>query len=777
MKKSLPVILLRGVVLLPHSEIRLEMDKEIEKKTIEFIEKDYDEEALVISPINTLEQDFELNELPRIGVLAKLKLKIELEDNKIKVIMKGISRYNVNNYNKDSDNFEILYANIERTTQFAITPKDEMALIEKILKELENYISNVSYMSNSVLSQVSNVKSISKITDLIAVYLPLSFERKVKYLKTVNPYERVLMLLEDIKKQQEIVQLEQKIDVEVSKQLDKSQREFILREKLKIIKEELGETNIKEKEVDDLKNQIDRLDAPCRIKEKLQKEVNKYEMLSPNSPEISMVRSYIDFLLNLPWNNYTKDNTDLNKVKKLLDASHYGLDKIKIRIIEFLAVNQITKGLNSPIICLVGPPGVGKTTLARSIANSINRKFIKITVGGITDEAEIIGHRRAYIGSGPGRIINGMKKVSSANPVFIIDEIDKIGKNYKGDPASCLLEVLDKEQNISFYDNYIEEEFDLSKVMFILTANNLYQISEPLRDRLEIIELSGYTEYEKLDIVKKHLLPKVLKEHGIESKTIKMSKKTIMDLINYYTKEAGVRELERLIATICRKIVADTVNKKIIDKKDYIITTKDLEKYLGKRKYFYTENNRIDKIGVANGLVYTQFGGDILPIEVTFYKGKGNLILTGSLGDIIKESANIALSYIKTHYKEFGIDYKLLEKNDIHIHLPEGAIPKDGPSAGITLTTALISAFVNKPVNHKMGMTGEITLRGQILPVGGLKEKSIGAYRSGITKVLIPKDNERDLEEIPLEIRNKLKFIPVNDYKDVYNIIYNNINK
>jgi ATP-dependent Lon protease len=489
-----------------------------------------------------------------------------------------------------------------------------------------------------------------------------------------------------------------------------------------------------------------------------------------------MVRNYIDWLLDLPWNVYTKDNTNLEKARKILDSSHYGLDKVKTRIIEFLAVKQMTNNLRSPIICLIGPPGVGKTSLARSVANSLGRKFVKISVGGVSDEAEIIGHRRTYIEANPGRIIAGIKKGGTSNPVFLIDEVDKMGKDYKGDPASCLLEVLDQEQNQFFYDNYIEEEYDLSKVMFILTANYLYDIPEPLRDRLEIIELSGYTEYEKLDIAKKHLIPRQLKEHGLDVKKVKISEQVILNIINYYTKEAGVRELERLVANICRKIVTNMVSSK--EKiKSYAVTVKDIEKYLGKRKYFYTENNTEDRVGVANGLAYTQFGGDILPIEVTYYKGKGNLILTGSLGNVMKESANIALSYIKSHYDDFGIDYSLLEENDIHIHIPEGAIPKEGPSAGITLTTALISALANKPVKHNYGMTGEITLRGQVLPIGGLKEKAIGAHRSGLNKIIIPKENERDLDEIPNEIRKDLEFISVKGYKEVYNIIYNNIEK
>jgi ATP-dependent Lon protease len=770
-KTNLPIILLRGAVLLPHSEIRLEINNDIDKMILSIAEAHHDNYVLVVSPVNPLEKEFNIDQLPKIGVMAKINLKLELENGYIRAVIEGVKRVNIYNYIKNEEEPAILNALIGNTTQFGITPKDETALVGKVLRELEEYIQNVSSTSNSILAQVSNVKSISKISDLIAAYMLLPFERKLEYLKMINPYTRVLMVLEDMRTEQELVELENKIDYEVKKQLEQSQKEYILREKLKVIKEELGEHNIKDTDIDKLKHEINNIKAPAGIKDKLYNELKKYEILSPNSPETSMVRVYIDWLLDLPWQIYTKDNKDLSKARKMLDSSHYGLDNVKERIIEFLAVNQMTNNIKSPIICLVGPPGVGKTSLARSIANSIGRKFVKISVGGVNDEAEIIGHRRAYIGANPGRVISGIKKGGSSNPVFLIDEIDKMTKDYKGDPASALLEVLDQEQNKYFYDNYLEEEYDLSKVMFVLTANSVYNIPLPLRDRLEVIELSGYTEYEKLDIAKKHLLPKQLTEHGIDSKNVKIQDNAIKFIINYYTKEAGVRELERMLATICRKVVTDIVANKH-KKKLYLIGPDDLEKYLGKKKYRYMENDNLDRVGVVKGLAYTQFGGDILPIEVTFYKGKGNLILTGSLGDVIKESANIALSYIKSHYDEFDIDYKQLEENDIHIHLPEGAIPKDGPSSGITLTTALISAFINKPVSHQICMTGEITLRGQVLPIGGLKEKVIGAHRGGLRKIIIPKDNERDLDEIPKEIKNDLEFLVVDKYKDVYDIVY-----
>lgn len=578
------------------------------------------------------------------------------------------------------------------------------------------------------------------------------------------------MILNDIREEEEMFEIEHKIDMKVKKTLDESQKEYLLREKLKLIKEELGDSVVKDDEVDILKNKIDTLKAPDKIKDKLYTELHKYESLSPMSPEINVVRDYMEWLLDLPWNTYTIDNDDLEDVRLKLDASHNGLEKVKTRIIEYLAVKQMTNSLRGPIICLVGPPGVGKTSLAFSIAESMNRKFVKMSVGGISDEAELIGHRRTYIGASPGRIISALKKAKSSNPVFLIDEIDKMTKNYKGDPASVLLEILDPEQNKFFSDHYIEEEYDLSKVMFIATANYIEDIPEALKDRLEIVQLSSYTEYEKIDIAEKYLIPKICKEHGVNPKGIEFKQDAIQKIIRNYTKEAGVRELERQIATIIRKIITTMVTKRIIVNR-YIIDVKKLKEYLGKEKYADSEIKN-SEVGIVNGLAYTSFGGDTLPIEVNYFEGKGNLILTGSLGNVMKESAMIALNYVKSNYKTFGLDYHKLLENDIHINVPEAAIPKDGPSAGITLTTAIISAFTGKKVNRKIAMTGEITLRGKVLEIGGLKEKSIGAHRNGIKTIFIPEENKKDLDEIPEEVKNDITFIPVKKYKEVYDSIF-----
>ena len=768
-KTNLPVIILRGAVLLPYCEFRLELNNDVDKHVLEISEKNHESHILLVSQVNPLDENIDIDKLPKIGTVAKVTMKMQI-GRTTRVVLEGMNRVNVLEYKDYETEKNILDAEITSTTQFAMSPVDEKALIRKLQRRVESYVTNVPNVSNSILAQIGEINSISKISDVVANYLPLEFDRRLEYLNTINPYKRVIMLFEDIKTEEEILELDKKIDIKLKKTLDDSQKEFILREKIRLIREELGDVNLKESDVNILKEKIDKFKCPFYIKEKLNNELKKYELMNSNSPEVGVVRNYIELLLSLPWDTKTIENKDLKLARKKLDSTHYGLTKVKDRIIEYLAVKELSNNLKSPIICLVGPPGVGKTSLARSIADATNRNFVKISVGGVNDEAEIVGHRRTYIGSNPGKIITAMKKCKSNNPVFLIDEIDKMTKDIKGDPASSLLEVLDPEQNKYFVDSYVEEEFDLSNVMFILTANYLYQIPEALRDRLEIIELSSYTELEKLDIAKKHLIKREIIEHGLNSKDVSFTDNAILSIIRNYTKEAGVRDLERKIADVLRKISTNIVNK-VDTKKKYSITEKNIENYLGK-KIFLDEENEPLPSGVANGLAYTEFGGTILPIEVCYYKGKGELILTGSLGDVMKESAKIALSYIKSHYEEFNIDYDLLENSDIHIHVPEGAVPKDGPSAGITLTTAIISAFTNKMVSNKIGMTGEITLRGEILPIGGLKEKSIGAHRSGIKTIILPVKNEKDLEEIPEEIRKDINFIFVKNYKEVFKIVF-----
>lgn len=761
MKSNLPVLLLKNMVLFPYNEIRLEFENDNDKKLISLSESCYENNILIVNPKDSLESSPEIDELPSYGIVGKIKMKLDMPNGKTRIILLGENRVRIYAYSKDDGLYEALYSNapIEE-----MSVKEEIAYTRALNKHIDVYVKEIPYMSNTILSQTAGINSIEKLTDIIVLYLPINYERKKEYLKEFSSTSRVKMILDDINKDIEIMRLEQKIEATVANGLDQTQKEFVLREKIKAIREELGEEE--QNEVETLRDKINKLECPKKVKEKLLVELNKYSISNFSSPETGMIRNYIEWLINLPWNNYTDDRKDLNKVREILDSTHYGLDNVKDRVIEYLAVKQNTDNLRSPIICLVGPPGVGKTTFAKNIAKSLNRKVTKISVGGINDEAEIIGHRRAYIGAAPGLIIQGMKRAGTKNPVFIIDEIDKMTKDIKGDPASSLLEVLDKEQNKYFVDHYLEEEFDLSNVMFIATANYLSQIPEELRDRLEIIELSSYTEFEKLDIAKKHLIINQAKEHGLKEGQVTFDDNAILTLIRNYTKESGVRELDRLIATIMRKIVKKIIVDKI--KKKYNISANNIEEYLGVKKYLYNDNTDNMQIGIINGLAYTVYGGDILPIETTMFKGKEELILTGSLGEVMQESAKIALDYIKSNADRFEINIDDLEEKSIHIHVPEGAIQKEGPSAGVALTTALISLFTKKPVSSKIGMTGEITLTGRVLPIGGLKEKVIGAYRAMVTKIFIPRENEKDLKEITDDIKKKIEFILVDNYMDIY---------
>jgi len=766
-KTSLPVLLIRNMVLFPWSEIRIEFDKDNDKKVLSLVESYYENNVVIVNPNDLLEIDPDVSELPKIGILAQIKMKIDMPNGKTRVILSGINRVEVHAYTKEDNIYEAMVSTV---VDDELDSKEELAYSRALIKHIEIYVKEVPYVSNTVLDKMIGITSINRLTDIVALYLPINFERKLEYISCASSTLRVKMILDDINRDIEVMKLEKQIESEVTKQLEDSQKEFVLREKIKAIKEELGDINDKDDEIESIREKINNLGCPLKVKERLFHELKKYETSNINSPETGMIKNYIDWLLALPWNNHTEDVKDLKKVRKYLDKNHYALDKVKDRILEYLAVKQNSNNLKSPIICLVGPPGVGKTTLAKSIAESINRKYAKISVGGINDEAEIVGHRRTYIGAAPGLIIQGMKKAGTTNPVFIIDEIDKMTKDIKGDPASSLLEVLDHEQNSSFSDHYIEEEFDLSHVLFITTANYIEQIPDELRDRLEVIELYSYTEYEKLDIVKKHLIPKELEEHGLNKNKVAFTDEAILGIIRNYTKEAGVRELDRMIATIFRKIVKEIVVDK--RKHSYLIDNKNIEIFLGKSKFNSNTTSTKLPVGVVNGLAYTKYGGDLLPIEVTYYKGKGNITLTGSLGEVMQESAHIAMSYIRANIDKFKIDNSIFEENDFHIHVPEGAIPKEGPSAGITLTTAILSSILNKPVKKKIAMTGEVTLTGKVLGIGGLREKVIAAKRANIETVIIPLENKRDLEEIPQEITKNIKFIFVEDYLEMFKKVF-----
>ena len=766
---NLPVMLLRNIVLLPFNDIRLEIVSDKDKEVLTFCDKNNDGYILLTNLLDPLEEKPSLEELPKIAILGKIKSKIELSNGIFRIVISGIDRVEVLDYFESEDN--ILQAFVIPTKEYDYDETEATAIRRVLLNDLAEFVELSPHMSNNVMGRIEAISSLNKLSDIIVSELTLTYHEKIKYVEITNPIYRAKNLIRDLHKELETVKLEQDIEQTLKNRLDKSQKEYLLREKIKLIKEELGEVDIKNNDVTKLKAKIDKLDAPNKIKTRLIEELYRYEVASDSSPDNSIIRTYIEWLLALPWNKSTVDNDNIEDIKKYLDESHYGLDKIKRRIISYIAVKKNTNNTNSPIICLVGPPGCGKTTLAKSIAKSLHKKFVKISVGGVNDEAEIMGHRRTYLGAMPGKIIQGLKKVGSNNPVFLIDEIDKITKDYRGDPASALLDVLDKEQNTIFCDNYIEEEFDLSKVMFILTANTTSSIPPALKDRLEIIELSSYTIFDKINICNNYLLPKLLLEHNIANDKLEITPNALFKIINNYTKEAGARELERQLSTICREVVMDMLFNKD-KKKTYIISEENLEEYLGKEKYLDFINDKNKKSGIVNALAASTFGGFILKVTCTYFKGSGNIILTGSLGDVMKESATIAISYIKSNYKKFNLDYEKIIESDIHIHFEEGAIKKEGPSAGITIVSAIISAFKNINVASTISMSGEITLRGRILPIGGLKEKLISAFSNGIKTVYIPYDNENDLDDVPKIVKEKLEIILVTDYEDIYNNIF-----
>jgi len=761
--EKLLVLVVNDMVIFPNNEVRIEYDNLYDKQMIDIVNEIDDGLMLIVNPIE--EDSVTVTSFPKYGVLGRLKLKMAVPNGKTRIVIEGLDRVELSGVELDGYFYRANYKDIE-----IIEGEEEKDYFNVVVKSLENYINKVPYMGNAILGQLVGIETLSDLCDLVVSFLPISYDEKKKYITTIEPIARAKYLLEDMNRDLKYVELERRIEAEVEKELNDTQKEYFLREKIKLMQEELGEGKNKDNEVNRLKKKIAKLKCSAKVKDKIKRELERYDSLNSNSPELGMIREYLEWMLNLPWNNYTKDTNDLVKVKRILDDSHYALEEVKDRVLEYLAVKQNTNNLRSPILCLVGPPGVGKTSLALSVAKSLNRKSAKISVGGINDEAEIVGHRRTYIGASPGRIIQGIRKAGTTNPVFIIDEIDKMTKDIKGDPASSLLEVLDPEQNKKFSDHYIEEEFDLSKVMFIATANYVEQIPYELRDRLEIINISSYTEYEKLDIAKNHLIPKQLDEHGLTSLQVQISDDVIMMIIRYYTKEAGVRELERTIATLFRKIV----KRLLLDTSVafYQIDEELLTELLGKKKYTYMETTQEDEIGVVNGMAYTVFGGDILPIEANLFKGKGELILTGSLGDVMQESCHIALDYIKSNMDKFGIDPKVIEKHDIHVHVPEGAVNKDGPSAGVTITTTLISLFTGKKVSRTVAMTGEITLRGRVLGIGGLKEKVIGAHRAGIKTIFIPQENLKDLDEIPDEVKKDIEFKTVSNYNEIFKILF-----
>lgn len=759
---NLPILYLRDVVLLPYNEIRLEFNNENDKEILSLSESRYDSHLLLVNLFDPLEESPSINELPKIGVLGKIKSKIDLPNGITRVVITGIDRMAIRNFVNINN---LITAMVVNTKEYDYDENEALALKRILFRKLDEYIDISSYMSNTVLGRITDVKDISKLSDIIVYELPLEYKDLLKYVEMVNPMYRVRNIIEDLSKEIETVKLENEIEDSLKIRLEEEQKEYMLKEKIRLIKEELGETDLKEDDIKRIRDKISSLNLPDNIIKRLNEEIERYSLTSPASPEVTTIRTYIDWLLSLPWNKETKDNTDVKKIEEVLDSSHFGLDSVKKRILEYIAVKKKTNTNTSPIICLVGPPGVGKTSLASSIAKALNKNFVKVSLGGINDEAEILGHRRTYIGASPGKIIQQMKKAGSNNPVFLIDEVDKLTKDYKGDPASALLEILDKEQNNKFCDNYIEEEFDLSNVLFILTANNISAIPAPLLDRLEIIELSSYTIYEKINIAKYYLIPNLLDDYKV--KNIKFTDAAIEKIITSYTKEAGARELYRQIDSIIRKVIIgkEKSTKKVID-------NGDVEVYLGTSKYNLTSNDENNKTGIVNGLAYTPYGGSILKVTCTLYPGTGKVTSTGALGEVIKESIYIALSYIKSNNVKFKIDYNIFEESDFHFHIEEGGIPKDGPSAGITIVTAILSLLKNKIISNKVSMTGEITLRGKVLPVGGLKEKLISAVTNGIDTVYLPLESSKELSDLPSEVKDRLNIILVEDYEDIYKRLF-----
>ena len=766
LKTKLPVIVLRNMILLPSGEIKLEIQELQDKSIIESAINEHKGYVLLVSPKFATQEDIDKEDLPKYGIIGKINSNFELPNSNIRITLIGINRASIFEY-LEEENFR-LSAIIGPVSIDEIDEATEEARIRILKEEFTKYVSVIPNVSNYLITKINEEESLENLTDIIVNVLPLKFEDKYNFIEEINPVKRCDYLINLLNKEMNIGTIERDIEDKRRISMDETQKEFVLRERLKVIKKELNEDDSIEEEIEDINKRIDELNAPKEIKAKLKKEVKKYSSLPISSPEIAISKNYIDTMLSLPWGIYTKDEKDLDKCEEVLNNSHYGLDKVKERILEHIAVNKLSKENKSPILCLVGPPGVGKTTLAFSIAKALKKNFVKISVGGVSDESEIVGHRRTYVGAEPGRIINTMIKAKSSNPLFLIDEIDKMTKGYNGDPESAMLEVLDREQNKYFKDNFLEEEYDLSNVMFVLTANDINSIPYPLLDRLEIIELSSYTKFEKLHIVRNLMQDKLIKDHGLNKDNVSIDDDTLFYIIEKYTKEAGVRELERVLSKIMRKIA----RKVLKDNNIKVVVNKDnIDEYLGKEKYHMLKNEKND-IGVVNGLGYTPFGGVILPIEVSYYKGTGKIVLTGSLGDVMKESANIALGYVRSNCETFGIKDDFFAKHDIHINAVEGAIPKDGPSAGITLVTAIISSLTGKKISNKIAMTGEMTLKGNILPIGGLKEKAIGAYNSEVNKIYIPKENEKDLEDIPSEIKDNLKIILVSKYEEIYKQLF-----
>lgn len=757
---NVPAIATRGVLIFPNQDVMIEVGREKSVNAVEEAMAYFDGQVFLVSQRDVLVDEPHENDLYQVGTLCKIKSSRKKEGF-MRVTFTGLKRAKVLRLSEDD---RMLFAAIEPHEDVLGDSLEEAALVRQIAKGLESITNIGNSFPPDVFQQLTKGVSANQLSDQVAQYFPMPLDERQAMLEEFNLNARLLLIISALKKEKELSSIEQGINEKVRESIEQNQREYYLREKLRAIKEELGDVPNSTDDVDNLRRLVEENPYPENIKQKALEEIQRYEMLPTSSGESGVIRTYLDWLLNIPWWQESTDEANLTKVREYLDSQHYGLEKVKDRIMEYLAVKKMTGSLNAPILCLVGPPGVGKTSLAKSIAGALNRTFVKASLGGVRDEAEIRGHRRTYLGSLPGRFIQGMKKAQVINPVFLIDEIDKMASDYKGDPSSAMLEVLDPEQNALFSDHYLEEPYDLSKVMFIATANYLEDIPPALKDRLEIIQLSSYTEDEKVNIARNHLIPRQMVLNGLKKSQFKVSDDVILHIIRNYTREAGVRQVERHIAALCRKSVLAILKD---DKKSITVTDKLMMEYLGKEIFEYGKKEGENQVGVVTGLAYTSFGGDVLPVEVTSFEGKGRLILTGKLGDVMKESSEIALGFVKSHANEFKIDPKFFETHDIHLHVPEGAVPKDGPSAGVTMTTAIVSALTHTPVYANLAMTGEVTLRGNVLPIGGLKEKSLAAHRVGIEKILIPNLNQKDLDDVPQVVKDAIKFVPVSNVMQV----------
>lgn len=759
--REIPILPLRGLLVFPYTVIHLDVGR---KKSISAIEEAMlgNKEIFLATQKEAQTDEPTEKDIYDVGTVAEIRQVLKMPGGTMRVLVEGLYRARIHTFLPFD---EYMKVEVEEFKAEPVTKDSAMeALMRTVVNQFEQYVRLSKKIPPETVASVVAIDEPGRLADVIASHLSLRINEKQRVLEAMNVTDRLNLICEILSKEMEVLDLERKINVRVRKQMEKTQKDYYLREQMKAIQKELGERDERSSEIDELKERLEQAKLPPDVLEKLQKEVERLEKMPPSNAEAVVVRNYLDWALSLPWSIETRDRLDMDMAEKILEEDHYGLEKPKERILEYLAIRKLAKKMKGPILCLVGPPGVGKTSLGKSVARSLGRKFVRISLGGIRDEAEIRGHRRTYIGAMPGRILNSIKQAGSKNPVFLLDEIDKMTMDFRGDPASALLEVLDPEQNNTFSDHYLDIPFDLSKVLFITTANSTYNIPRPLLDRMEVIEIPGYTEEDKLHIATGYLVPKQVKEHGLKKKNINFSEAAIRKIIREYTREAGVRSLERQIAGICRKVA-----RQVVKDKNYsaTITVNSIGKYLGTPKYRYGTAEKKSQIGVTTGLAWTDTGGDILSIEVALIKGKGRLTLTGKLGDVMKESAQAGLTYVRSKADDLGISPEVLDGYDIHIHVPEGAIPKDGPSAGITMATSLASAMSGRPVRNDVAMTGEITLRGNVLPIGGLKEKALAAHRAGIDTIILPQENEKDVEDIPVNVRKKMHFILVSHMDEV----------